>query len=328
MPTILAADIGGTNSRFALFEARENDLEMVDSIWLETHGAASFPELLEQLWASRFDAVPGGFDIAVMAVAGAVEQGVSCRILPNAPWGVDLRETDLGPAPAYLINDFAAQAYACRTSALDEAEILQAGRPEPTGPIGVIGAGTGLGYSALLHTGSEWFALPSEGGHMAFPFTGLEEAEYAEFNRREAKRCWPEGDSVVTGLGLRLIHKYMTGEDLLPHEVGTRIHPGSKTTHWYARFYGRACRNWALALMCTGGLVIAGGIAAKLPMLVRAPEFLNEFHNTHVYDEFLRSVPIRLNANEKSGLFGAAFYGAQLLGGVSGNFLDYSKVQR
>jgi len=321
MPTILTADIGGTNSRFALFQARGDALEMVDSIWLATHGAASFPELLEQLWQSPFRAVPGGFDVSVMAVAGAVEHGLACRVLPNAPWGVDLRETDLG-APACLINDFAAQAYACRTRALDGAEVLQEGRADDGGTIGVIGAGTGLGYSALLPTGAGWFALPSEGGHMAFPFTGMEEAEYAEFNRREADRRWAEGDSVVTGLGLRLVHKYLTGEDLPPRDISARIGPESPTTRWYARFYGRACRNWALALMCSGGLVIAGGVAAKTPMLVRSPEFLEEFHNTHVYGDFLRSVPVRLNANEESGLLGAAFYGAQMLSVGAGNPLD------
>ncbi|MEF2231961.1 MAG: glucokinase [Pseudodesulfovibrio sp.] len=313
MATILTADIGGTHSRFALFEARNDTLEMVDAVWLDTHGAASFPELLGQLWDGPFKAAPGGFDAAVMAVAGAVEHGVACSVLPNAPWGVDLRRVDLGTATACLINDFAAQAYACRTKASDDAVILQQGRADDTGTIGVIGAGTGLGYSALLLTQAGWFALPSEGGHMAFPFTGQEEAAYGEFNRREAGRRWAEGDSVVTGLGLRLIHKYLTGEDLHPRDISRRIGPQSETTRWYARFYARACRNWAVALMCTGGLFIAGGVAAKNPMLVRVPEFLEEFHNTHVYGDFLRTVPVRLNANEQSGLFGAAFYGAQLL---------------
>lgn len=313
MAKILAADIGGTNSRFALFESRENELVMEDSIWLETHGAATFPELLEQLWASPFSAAPGSFDSAALAVAGAVQNGVECRYLPNASWSVDLREVDFGTDRACLINDFAAQAYACRTHAVDDAVGIQNGTPDENGVIGVIGAGTGLGYSALIHGEREWLALPSEGGHMAFPFTGEEEGRYGEFNRKESGRRWAEGDSVVTGLGLHLVHKYLTGEDLKPKEISKCITPESETTRWYARFYGRACRNWAIALMCEGGLFIAGGIAAKNPMLVNVPEFLEEFHNSHVYEDFLRSVPIRLNANEESGLFGAGFYGAQLL---------------
>ena len=320
MAKILAADIGGTNSRFALFEARDNDLEMVDSIWLETHGAATFSELLEQLWDSRFKAAPGGFDSAVLAVAGAVERGLVCEHLPNAPWSVDLRTVDfgLGKGRACLINDFAAQAYACRTHAVDDALVIQAGEADPGAAIAVIGAGTGLGYSALLPVNGIWSALPSEGGHMAFPFTGPEEAEYGEFNRRESGRCWAEGDSVVTGLGLQLVHKYLTGEEKTPREISESVTADSETVKWYARFYGRACRNWAVALMCFGGLFIAGGVAAKNSLYVESPEFLKEFHNTHVYSDFLHSIPVKLNANQESGLYGAGFYGAQLLATVGG----------
>jgi glucokinase len=315
MMKILAADIGGTNSRFALFHAVGDSLVLEDSIWLKTHDAETFPILLQQLWDSSLPATPGDFDAAVLAVAGAVTHGVECRHLPNAPWGVDLRMVDFGTKRACLINDFAAQAYACRTRAVRDALVIQEGEADAAAAIGVIGAGTGLGYSALIPDGGRWIALPSEGGHMAFPFTGMEEAEYGEFNRRESGRRWAEGDSVVTGLGLRLIHRYLTGEDLTPLEISARITPESPTTKWYARFYGRACRNWAIALMASGGMYIAGGVAANNPMLVTVPEFMAEFRNSHVYADSLHNVPVRLNANEKSGLFGAAFYGAQLLAG-------------
>jgi glucokinase len=50
-------------------------------------------------------------------------------------------------------------------------------------------------------------------------------------------------------------------------------------------------------------------------MLVSVPEFMDEFRNSHVYDDFLESIPVKLNANEQSGLYGAAFHGAQLLTG-------------
>ncbi|QJB57612.1 glucokinase [Pseudodesulfovibrio sp. zrk46] len=313
MAKILAADIGGTNSRFALFDDANGELVMEDSIWLKTHGAESFAQLLTQLWESDFQAKPGGFDSAALAVAGAVRDGVECPYLPNAPWGVDLRKVDFRVRKACLINDFAAQAYACRTRAVKDAMILQGGEEED-GVIGVIGAGTGLGYSALIKGENEWVALPSEGGHMAFPFTGKKEAEYSEFNRRASGRNWAEGDSVVTGLGLQLVHKFLTGEDKSPADISEAITPESETTKWYARFYARACRNWSIALMCKGGLYIAGGIAAKNPMFVNVPEFLEEFHNSHVYEEFLYSVPIKLNTNEESGLLGAGLYAMQLLG--------------
>lgn len=312
MAKILAADIGGTNSRFALFNTADGKLEMEDSIWLKSHDVSSFTELLDQLWDSDFSAAPGEFDSAALAVAGAVQGGVECRNLPNVPWAIDLRGVDFGAQKACLINDFAAQAFACRTPAVDNATIIQDGVALDEGAIAVIGAGTGLGYSALLPAEKGWTALPSEGGHMAFPFIGDHEAEYGEFNRRESGRNWPEGDTVVTGLGLTLVHKFLTGEELSPKEISERITPESETTKWYARFYGRACRDWALALMSYGGLYIAGGIAAKNPMFINVPEFIEEFHNTHIYSDFLTTVPLKLNCNEESGLYGAAFHAAQI----------------
>jgi len=315
MAKILTADIGGTNSRFALFNAVNGTLEMKDSIWLKTHEASSFAELLEQLWDSSFSVVPGGVDSVVLAVAGAVRGGVECRKLPNAPWSIDLRTIDFGAKKACLINDFVAQAFACRTQAVDNATVIQEGTALDQETLVVVGAGTGLGYSALIPSEKGWAAISSEGGHMAFPFIGKEEAEYAEFNRSESGRKWAEGDSVVTGLGLTLVHKFLTGEELTPTEISARISPESETTKWYARFYGRACRNWAFALMAYGGLYVAGGIAAKNPMFVTVSEFMEEFHNSHIYSDFLHSVPIKLNANEESGLYGAGFYGAQLLDG-------------
>ncbi|NDV20171.1 glucokinase [Pseudodesulfovibrio sp. JC047] len=313
MAKILAADIGGTNSRFALFETTDDGFEMVDSIWLATQSARSFPHLLEQLWSSRFSACPGDFESAVFAVAGAVVGGVSCPRLTNASWGIDIRDIDFGTDTVCVINDFAAQAYACRTSAVDNATVIQEGHALDGDPIGVIGAGTGLGYSALLPSLCGWSALPFEGGHMTFPFVGAEEMQYAAFNQRESGRHWPEGDSVVTGLGLHLVHKYLTGEDLTPEAISASITINDSTTRWYARFYARVCRDWAIGVMSRGGLFIAGGIAAKNPMFVTASDFLEEFHNSHIYEDFLHTVPIRLNCNEESGLYGAGFYGNQRL---------------
>nr|WP_321514224.1 glucokinase [uncultured Pseudodesulfovibrio sp.] len=313
MAKILAADLGGTNSRFALFETTGDSFVMVDSIWLETHGAESFPQLLEQLWSSEFPVRPGDFDCAVLAAAGAVVGGVTCPRLTNASWGIDIRDVDFGTHSVSVINDFAAQAFACRTSAVDDAMVIQDGESVDGAPIAVIGAGTGLGYSALIPTECGWSALPFEGGHMAFPFFGRKEAEYGEFNQRESGRHWPEGDSVVTGLGLKLVHSFLTGEDLTPKEISASITIKDQTTKWYSRFYARACRDWAIGVMSRGGFFIAGGIAAKNPMFVTVPEFLEEFHDSHIYGDFLRSVPIRLNCNEESGLYGAGFYGMQML---------------
>jgi glucokinase len=73
------------------------------------------------------------------------------------------------------------------------------------------------------------------------------------------------------------------------------------------------CRNFALQLLAYGGVYITGGVAAKLPQLVTHVEFKVSFRSSAIMAGELRKIPVFLNANEESGLWGAAFYGQQQL---------------
>lgn len=189
---VLAADIGGTNSRFALYDTdglARGDVprpkDRLCAVRLSTAAAASFPDLLRRAAAAE----PGLFALPallVLAVAGPVRDGRRCTP-PNIPWTVDLddpalRAPDVPPLPpVLLINDFVAQAYAClRPAALDVLEVLD-GDPAPGAAMAVVGAGTGLGKCLLLPPSDACApprALPSEGGHALFPFT--DEREMAD----------------------------------------------------------------------------------------------------------------------------------------------------
>ena len=196
MHTILSADIGGTNSRFAHFTLREGVLAMEHSVWLPTQEASSFGELLEMLDDSDFTLPPKQADAAVLAIAGAVEEERRCAPV-NIPWNLDLDESGKQQelAPALLVNDFVAQAYATSTKAVDEATQILPGTAAPKGAKAVIGAGTGLGKCALMPLPEGGFcAIPSEGGHSEFPFVSDEEFEFARFARAETGRKQLIGD--------------------------------------------------------------------------------------------------------------------------------------
>ncbi|MCM0756194.1 glucokinase [Desulfovibrio aminophilus] len=307
---ILAADIGGTNSRFAVFRATAGHLEKETGLSLPSAGFPGFAALLARAW-SGLGAGPGDIDAAALAVAGPV-RGRSCRP-PNIAWDIDLDRDWPGGPPCALLNDFLAQAYACRTSAVARARVVQAGSADPLGVTAVVGAGTGLGHCALLPLGSGFAAVPSEGGHAAFAFVGPEEAAYEEFLRRETGRPYAHGDLVVTGPGLSLLHRFLTGRDLSPAEAAAELGPDSPTLAWFSRFYARACRNYALIVLATGGLYISGGLAAKNPGLVDNDHFRSEFTNSPAHAGLLRNLPVLLNDNEDSGLFGAALFGQRSL---------------
>lgn len=311
MKKILAADIGGTNSRFASFAADGPRLVLEDTLRLPTQEYGSFLDLVGALEAEGFPATPRRSDMTVMAVAGAVRDRVYASP-PNIPWDIDLshgREL-FGEGGYYLINDFVAQAYGCRTDAASGAREIKPGTPREDAALAAVGAGTGLGHCALLpDTCGGYIALPSEAGHASFAFTGPEEHEYERFLLAKTGKPYAYGDIVVTGLGLSLLHEFLTDESLTPAGVSAVLAEDSKTTAWFARFYGRACRNYALSVLAMRGVYVVGGVAAKNPMLVLHRAFREEFVDSPNYGWLLRDIPVLLNGNDDTGLWGAAFYG-------------------
>lgn len=311
MKKILAADIGGTNSRFASLIADGPRLVLEDSLRLPTQEYGSFLDLVGALEAEGFAATPRRSDMTVMAVAGAVRDRVYANP-PNIPWDIDLshgREL-FGEGGYYLINDFVAQAYGCLTDAAAGAREVKPGAPQEDAALAAVGAGTGLGHCALLPDACGGYsALPSEAGHASFAFVGPEEQEYERFLLAETGKPYAYGDIVVTGLGLAMLHRFITGDALDPAGVSARLTDDCETTAWFARFYGRACRNYALSVLAMRGVYVVGGVAAKNPMLVTHPRFSEEFVDSPNYGWLLRDIPVFLNGNEDTGLWGAGFYG-------------------
>lgn len=331
MQRILAADIGGTSSRFGFFElnAEADEPQLLGIVRLPTQDSESLSALLELLFSGPRPFAPVSCDLAVLAVPGPV-QGRFCHP-PNIRWNIDLSDitkADLGRGA--LLNDFAAQAFACRSRAVQGARVLQAApadtpsgspsdhRPEAHstagGTLAVIGAGTGLGHCALVSDGrGGYLAVPSEAGHVAFPFVGDDEHAYGEYVRRVTNLAYCHGDAVVSGPGLSRLHAFLTGEVLAPAALAPRLGDHPRTVEWFARFYGRAARNYALAVLALGGVYVSGGVAAKNPQLVEHPAFLAEFCLSPAHHGLLSGLPVLLNTNEDSGVYGAAIFGAQVL---------------
>lgn len=313
---MVAADIGGTNSRFAHFSVDETGrLELVSLLWLKTAGADSFAALLNNLRRSDFPFDPRQADIVVIAVAGPVTGGVAARP-PLIPWEVDITHAgrDHGFRRTLLINDFVAQAYACISPIGSSAGTILAGRPEPFSTLAVIGAGTGLGKAMLVPDGRGGYsAAPSEGAHAAFPFVGEEEFAFHRFLTEARQTRYATYNHVVSGSGLTALHAFLAGRHLEPVEVAEQFQHHPETLEWFARFYGRACRNFALETLARGGLYIAGGIAVSNPAMLLHDAFKSEFLDSEAMRTLLAEVPVFLLHDPNSGLWGAAMKAVKTL---------------
>lgn len=310
---ILAADIGGTYSRFGIFEYDGDSLCDRGSCWLATWENNEFSHLVGKLRMNKLDQwLPRVTDV-VVAVPGPVRNGKAPN-LPNVPWNLDVSGLH-GCFPGvprshlHLINDFVAQVLACGLPVVADAICVQRGDRHPTGVVSVIGAGTGLGCCSLICGDSQRPTIvPSEAGHMDFVFQSSDDRRFKMFLQEETGSECIDCNLVVSGRGLTLLHEFITGNALSPQEVAQQLTPESKVCRQFATYYGRVARNYALCVLPTGGLYAAGGVAARTPCLVDHDSFRNEFMASEAHAELLRSIPIYLVVNEESGIWGAARY--------------------
>jgi glucokinase len=308
---ILAADIGGTNSRFAEIEISGlSNLSMSEPVVFPTWSESidSFDRLLEHYARTR----PAGncritdYDALAIAIAGAVTSNKAT--LPNIAWDIDL--TVSKPVQnVFLLNDFFAQAHGyLDPDVFDRMRLIRPGPGNGPGSIAVVGAGTGLGHATLKPVGGERIVVGSESGHASFSFHGeAERAIEASILARKGK-TWVSSDDVVSGSGAALIHESLTGETASPADALKQENKGSPTCEFFSRFYARACRNYCLAMFPVETLVITGGIAAKNPHLIESESFIREFNDGRSYRLLLERVPIYLNEDQTLGIKGAAMH--------------------
>ncbi len=311
---ILAADIGGTHSRFAVASMKANTLDLGPVFSMDTRqpGARSFARYWEAFCAlaPKDLSETDSFDAISLAVAGSV-YGRSA-VLPNIDW--DISEGDIpSTSKLFLLNDFVAQGYALTSeSAIACLELVRSGNGCDAGCIALVGAGTGLGHCALYQQRDGGFLVAgSEAGHAAFAFQGEREKAIERQWLEESGKPWLSNDDVVSGPGVVRLHACLRGESLTPAEA--LADASGETATFFSRFYARACRNYCLSVFPVRCLVLSGGVAIGNRHLVRSAEFLKSFDDGGDYSHRLARIPIRLNTDPHAGIRGAAIYAAKRL---------------
>lgn len=309
---ILAADIGGTSSRFGLFtRGPAGKLERMTSLWLRTSEFSDFPSELRELEQQGWNLA----DVAAFVVAGAGPVAEGKRIkLTQVPWSIDLETLPYRFPLAKAVNDFVGQAFAALSPIVETADRIREGVEVSRGTKVVVGAGTGLGVAAITFL-DDGRAVPlsSEGGHLNYAPETEREFRFLEFVSKKLQIPYPSWEDVLSGRGLSLTHEFFTGESLSPGDVASKLSVESETAVLFSTHYGRLCRNLALQYLAEGGVLIAGGIAAKNKFLVTSAHFVQSFLATRQHAQFLERVPLTLLDDQESGLWGAAQLGLELL---------------
>ena len=327
-PTLLAGDMGGTKTLLALYESDASQLRLLHQQRFRSGEWSSLEPMLGSFLNDRPAdlAAPAH---ACIAVAGPVRHR-EARIT-NLPWR--LREADLAHAAGLerleLVNDFGVLIYGLPHFDDSQQVILQNGEQDH-GPLAILGAGTGLGMARGLRTEQGLVALASEGGHREFA-----PRNEAEWNLA----CWLKQDlgvsrlsieRIVSGTGLgHVAHWLLQKPDAgmhplrsiaeawrrnspndLPAQVSLAAEEGDplmqRALQLWLEAYGSAAGDLALQELCTGGLWVGGGTAAKQLKGLRSANFLNPMRDKGRFSELIEGLQVTAVIDPDAGLFSAA----------------------
>ena len=200
---ILAGDIGGTNTRLALFEPGAKGWKIRFERTFPSRERPSLESTLEEFLSLRPAKITG----ASFGIAGPVRSG-RCEAT-NLPWVVDaasvakrLRLRRVG-----LVNDLVANAHGIVQLGSRDFVTLNRGARNASGNRALISAGTGLGEAGLLWDGRAHIPFASEGGHADFAPRNRFEIELLEYLMARHGRVSYE--RVLSGPGLANIYQFL-----------------------------------------------------------------------------------------------------------------------
>jgi glucokinase len=339
---VLAADIGGTNTNIAICGVRGKKPVLVFSHHFQTIQLNNLHEAINETLKTAKERYNIEVEKSCIAGPGPVSQRKDrLRIFVKAKWDIDAYEilNNTFLKSAIIINDFDAIGFGVnlldKNSEKDLVTVPHQNNYLPKGSekgvIAVIGAGTGLGKNFLIYDEKVNSYVPhsSEGGHADFPVTTHFELEMATYirNLKDIKENLP-CEELCSGKGIANIFKFLTekfsetettrkiksanGEDIPALVADNEIKDKTckETMKIFLTNYARLAKNFCLETMATGGLYIAGGIAAKHPEWFRSSDFMQTFESVHEFSGILREIPVYVITNYNVSLLGSAYAAA------------------
>jgi glucokinase len=307
---LIAGDVGGTKTLLRCIEA---DGSASASRRFDSGAYPTFDDLLREFLQS----VPGPVQAACFAVAGPV---IGSRAeITNLSWVMDREELSRAFAipQLSLVNDFHAVALGVPLMGEGDLVSLQRGQRDPNAPIGILGAGTGLGEAILTWHRGVYEVVATEGGHADFAPQDEEQTRlFLHLHERYGHVSW---ERLVSGAGLVNIFTFLGGPECTPAEVADRANGGEplarRAAEIFVDIYGAEAGNMALRVLARGGVFLAGGVAAKNLSWFTDGRFVEAFARKGRFRAFAETVPVDVIVNQEVGLTGAIASARRLVAG-------------
>lgn len=308
--TRLVADIGGTNTRIALFDPEKNELRA-----LSTYVNREFGQL-EDVIARWLDGLAEPAPTQCCIAVAAPPSGDRVR-MSNMHWTFSCRElaARFGFTRMRRINDFEAVAYALPHLADGDRSLLYPGHLDHSGRLAAVGAGTGLGGAVLGWSGTTPVCYPSEPGYMGLaPGNALELEIFRLLLPRHGSVY---AELLVSGPGLSRLHQALAEirgeptEALGPGDISREALAGGdnlcvQALTTFCALLGSICGDFLLANGAYGGLFLAGGIIPRVMDFLTQSTFRQRLVDKGAMSDQLARVPVSVITADQPGLIGAS----------------------
>jgi glucokinase len=326
---LIAGDIGGTKTDLAIFSRETGPHVALTQAKVHSADYPSLQAIVKEFLAK----VKRPVDRACFAVAGPVIGGRAKAT--NLPWVIEetslAEELNLNRQSVHLINDLEAIARAVPILRPSDVETINVGEPVPKGAIGVIAPGTGLGESFLTWDGSRYLAHSSEGGHSDFAPTDKRQIRLLEYMFKKFDHV--SFEHVCSGIGIPNIYAYLREIERIREEpevapliasaadrsvviISHGLDPASPsklckaTIDMFVSILASEAGNLAVKVLATGGIYVAGGVAAHTLSALKRPAFMQLFERKGRFAELMARIPIHV-VTSPAGLAGAAACGLE-----------------
>ncbi len=308
----LLADVGGTNTRFAVQLRAGGALEHLAVTPSARHG--SLREAVR--WYLDGQGLPPPRAAAIGIANPVTGDQVS---MTNHDWSFSISQLQaaLGLERLLVLNDFAVLALALPKLRPEDLRQIGGGAAAQDAPLAVIGAGTGLGMAGLLPVPAGRFAtVAGEGGHGTL--AAADEFEDRVVARLRTRFGHASAERALSGPGLENLHEAcaaLAGEPtplLAAPEITRRALAGEdahcqRAVELFFSFLGTEAGNLALTLGARGGVYISGGVAPRLLPLMQASPFRRRFEAKGRFASYLRPIPTWvIDSTFSPALIGAA----------------------
>jgi glucokinase len=310
----LLADVGGTNARFAL-ELAPGRVDLIDV--LACDGYPTLAAALAAYLASPAVKAAGLGPIrhAAIAIANPVVDDLVRMTNHHWEFSIEAMRVECGFETLLVVNDFSALARALPHLAPQQKLQVGGGAPRANSPLGLLGAGTGLGVSGLIPAGPGWTALRSEGGHVTFSPANEEEVAILQYAWTEFEHV--SAERLLSGAGVELIYRALArregraGERLDAPEISRRALAGEcalcdRVLEAFCGMLGTVAGNLAVTLGAQGGIYIGGGIVPRLGERFLRSSFRRRFEQKGRFAGYLAQVPTWVITAEYPAFLGVA----------------------